>query len=96
MPIRIVAAEIHQPVIINTEHLNRCFRVLHLRGGTKNAENDFRINAVALHLLEAQMRVRGALNALLTVGEHAGLGHLVDTLVLARHQFDATRPNTIQ
>ena len=96
MSVGIMAAEIHQPVIVDAEHLNRRFRVLHLRGRSENAEDDFRINAVAFHFLQPQMRVRGALDALLTVGEHAGLGHLVDTLVLARHQFDATRPNTIQ
>ena len=51
----------------------------------------FRVDAVALHLLQAQMRVGRALDALLAVGEHVRFRHDVHAVVLAGHQLQIGR-----
>ena len=67
MPVRIMAAEIHQPVIVNSENFIRRRQIVHLRGSAKHAEDDLGIDAVAVHVLGAQMRVADAADVFLAV-----------------------------
>ena len=96
MAVRVVAAEILQPVIIDPEHLVRGLVVLHLGCGAEDAKDHLGVDAVAVHLLDAQMRVADALDVFLAVLEHAGLGHDVDALVLAGDQLGTAGADTVQ
>src|SRR2546425_1051991 len=57
----------------------------------EDAVDDLGIDAVAVHLLDAQVRVARPANALLTVLVQAGRRHLVDPQLLARHVLRAGR-----
>src|SRR5216684_6393615 len=65
--------------------------ILDPRGNTQDAEDDLGVDAVLLHFLDAQMRVAGAALAALARLVEAGLGHLVDPVVLARNERRADR-----
>ena len=95
MTVGIVAAEIHQPVVIDPQHFIRGRQVVHFRSGAGHAKNDFGVDAVTVHVLGAQMRVADAADVLLAVGEKPSLGHDVDALVLAWDQLRAARPDAV-
>jgi len=93
--IRIVAAEIDKPVVVDAENLIRRRQVVHLGRGAEHAEDHLGVDTVAVHVLGAQMRITGPGGFLLAVGEQTGLGHDVDALVLAWYQLRAARPDAV-
>ena len=83
LALRVVTAEIDEPVIVDAQHLVRRLAVVEPRGSPEDAVDDLGVDAVAIHVLDPQMRVGRAANVLLSVLEEAELGHLVDAIVLA-------------
>ena len=71
MAVGVMAAEFLQPVVVDAQHLVRGFHVVELRGGAEDAVDDLGVDAVRLHVLEAQMRVAAAELALLGIGVEA-------------------------
>ena len=90
-----MAAEILQEIIVDAQHLVRGFAVVEPRGGAQDAVDDLGVDAVAVHVLDPQMRVAAAPDVALAVLVHAGLGHLVDPVVLPRDKGRAARPDTV-
>src|SRR4051812_32544680 len=65
--------------------------VLDARGDPEDAEDDLGVDAVLLHLFDAQMRVAGAALAALPGVVEPGFGHLVDPVVLTGDERRADR-----
>ena len=86
-----MAAEILEPVVVDAQHLVGRFGVADPRGDAEDAEDDLGIDPVAVHVLDPLIGVAGTAHAPLAVFIEAGLGHLVDTVVLARDEFPADR-----
>ena len=83
-PVRVVAGEIVQEVVVDAQHLVGGFRVLHLGAGGQDAVDDLGVDAVAVHVLDPQMRIARPAQALFEiVAVEAGLGHLVGAQLLA-------------
>ena len=72
-------------------HLAGRLVVFEARDDAEDAEDDLGVDAVLLHLLDAQMRVAGPRLAALAGFVKPGLGHLVDPVVLARDKLAADR-----
>ena len=53
----IVLAEVHQPVVVDAEHLVGRHRIVEPRRGAEDAEDHLGLHAVAIHVLGAQRRV---------------------------------------
>src|SRR6266849_5832877 len=81
----IVATELVHPRVIDAQHLVGSLSIVQLRRRGENAVDDLGVDAVAVHLLDAQMRVPRAANAFLAVLVEAGGRHHVDPELLARH-----------
>ena len=91
LALRVVPAELLEPIVVDAQHLVRRFAVVEARGGAEDAVHHLGIDAVALHVLDAQMRVGAAADILLAVLVHPGLGHLVDPVVLTGDEGRAAR-----
>src|SRR6266481_2736806 len=92
LAIGIVAAEVVHEVVVDAQHLVRRLAILHFSAGSKDAVNDLGIDAVAVELLDPQMRVAGAAVALFDeVVVEAGFVHLVDAQLLAGDVLGADR-----
>ena len=89
--IGIGAAEVREPRVVDPQHLVGGLAVLQLCGGREDAVDHLGVDAVAIHLLDAQMRVARAANALLAVLVESGGRHHVDAQLLARHVLRARR-----
>ena len=85
LAIGVVAAEVGQPVVVDAEHLLGGLVVVQARGGAEDAEDDLGLDAVELHVLDAEMGVGRAADALLAVLVESRRGHLIDAIVLSRH-----------
>src|SRR5580765_8837143 len=79
----IMPAEAGHPRVVDAQHLVGRFDVLQLRGGRQDAVDDLGVDAVAVHLLDAQVRIPWPANALLAVLVETGRGHDVDPELLA-------------
>ena len=88
-----MAAEALQPIIVDAQHLVGRFVVPHPRGDPENAEDDFGIDPVAVHVLDPLIGVARPAHAVPAVLIEAGLRHLVDPVVLAGNEFAADRPD---
>src|SRR5258707_6339303 len=95
MAVRIMAAELLQPVIVDAQHLVRRVAVVELRSGAENAVDDLGVDPVGLHVLEAQMRVATTVLALLGVLIEPVLGHDVDADILPRDVLRAARADPV-
>src|SRR5580692_5534090 len=90
-----MAAEILEKIIVDAQHLVRGLAIVEARGGAQNAVYDLGVDAVAVHVLDPQMRVAAAPDIALAVLVHASFGHLVDPVVLTRNKGRATRPDAV-
>jgi len=90
-----VAAKLLEPIVIDAQQLVTGFLVVELRGGAEHTEDDLGVDPIHLHVLEPEMRVTGAVSALLGVVVKADLIHLVDPMVLAGDVFRAARADAI-
>ena len=91
----VVAAELFQPVVVDAQHLVRRLTIIEARGRSEDAVDDLGVDAVAIHILDPQMRVARAADVLLAVLEEAKLRHFVDPVVLAGDIGRATRPDAV-
>ena len=91
LAIRIVAAEVLQPVVVDPEHLLRRVVVVQTGGGAEDSENDLGLHAVQLHVLDPEVRIGRPPDALLAVLVQPDRGHFVDAVVLAGNQLLAAR-----
>ena len=89
----IVAAEVHEPVVVDAEHLVRGLGVVQPRGRAEDAVDDLGLHAVAVHVLRAQHRIGRTGDPLLAVLVETGRGHHVHAVVLAGHVLGAGRPH---
>ena len=80
----IVTAEVGHPRVVDAQHLVGRLDVLQLRGGGQDAVDDLGVDPVAVHLLDAQVRIARPADALLAVLVEAGRRHDVDAKLLAR------------
>src|SRR5215471_8376265 len=77
LPVGIVAAEVDQPVVVDAEHFARRLVIVQPRGRAQDAEDDLGLDAIAIHVLDAQLGRGGTGNTLLTVLVEPGRGHHV-------------------
>jgi hypothetical protein len=89
--IGIVAAEVGEPRVVDAQHLGGGLAVGELRGRGEDAVDDLGVDAVAVHLLDPQVRIARPANALLAVLVEAGRGHDVHPQLLARLVLRARR-----
>ena len=87
----LVAAEIGQPIIVDAQHRTGRFVVVEAIGGAENAVENFRLDAVAILVLETEIRVGQTPDFLLFVIVKPGRSHAVGTVDLARLIFAAGR-----
>src|ERR1700747_979135 len=92
LAIGVMAAEALQPIIVDAQHLVGRFVVPHPRGDPENAEDHLGVDPVAVHVLDPLIGIARAAQAFLAVFIEAGLGPLVDTVVLAGDELAAARP----
>jgi len=64
---RVVAAEVHEPVVVDAEHLGGRLVIAEPRGRAQDAEDDLGLHAVPLHVLDPQRRIGGTAYPLLAV-----------------------------
>src|SRR5438552_9491741 len=81
--------ELREPVVIDAEHLLRGFVVVQARGRAQDAEEHFRVDAVEILVLHAEMGIDDAPLARLGVVVETRRVHLLDAVVLAG---DVLRP----
>ena len=91
----IVAAEIHEPVVVDAEHLRGRLVIAEARGRAENAVHHLGLDAVAVHVLGPERGVRDAADALLAVIVETGGGHDVHPVMLAGDIFLAGRPHAV-
>ena len=96
VPVRIRAAELHQPVVVDPEHLVGRLGVVEPRGRAEDAVDHLGVHAVAVEVLDAQVRIGHALDALLAVVVEAGAGHDVHAMVLARDVLGPRGAHAVQ
>jgi hypothetical protein len=80
VPVGIVAAEVLQPVVVDAQHLVRRILVVEPARRAQDAVDHLGIDAVAVEVLDAQVRVGDAADVLGAVLVEAGLGHHVDAM----------------
>src|SRR5206468_12677160 len=80
-----------QKIVVDAQQLVGGFVIFQPRRDAEDAEDDLGIDTVLLHLLDPEMRVAGTRFAALAGVVEAGLGHLVDPVVLARDKLAADR-----
>src|SRR5439155_4187184 len=91
LAVGIVTAEILEPVVIDAEHLLRRVMIVQTGGGAEDAEDDLRLHAVQLHVLDPEVWIGRPPRTLLAVLVQPDRGHLVDAVVLAGNQLLAAR-----
>src|SRR4051812_50042370 len=91
LAVRVVAAELFQKIVVDAQALAGRLVVVEARDDAENAEDDLGIDPVLLHLLDAQMRIAGPRLAALAGFVEAGLGHLVDPVILPRDKLATDR-----
>ena len=79
----IVAAEVAHPGVVDAQHLVGGLAVVQLGRGGQDAVDHLGVDAVAIHLLDAQMRVARPPDPLLAVLVQTGGRHHVDPELLA-------------
>src|SRR2546427_287469 len=85
LTVGMMAAEVHEPVVVDPEHLRSRLVVGEPRGRAEDAEHDLGVHAVTLHVGDPELGIGRAPNALAAVGEEAGGRHDVHALVLPGH-----------
>src|SRR5262249_4651198 len=85
--LRIVPAEVHEPVVVDSEHLPGGLVVTEPAGRAEDAEEDLGVDTVALHVGATAVGIGWPADALLAVLVETGRRHDVDTIVLAGHVF---------
>ena len=78
VPVGIVAAELVHPRVVDAQHLVGRLAVVQLGCRRENAVDDLGVDAVAVHLLDAQVRITRPAHALLAVLVQTGRRHHVD------------------
>jgi hypothetical protein len=91
--LRIVPAEVHEPVIVDSEHLAGGLVVPEPAGRAEDAEEDFGVDTVALHVGATAVGIGRPADALLAVLVEPGRRHDVDPIVLAGHVLLPGRPD---
>ena len=91
--VRVVAAEVHQPVVVDVEHLGGRLVVVEPGGRAEDAVDDLGLHAVAVHVLRAQRRSRRTGDALPAVIVETGRRHHVHAVVLAGLVLGPGRPH---
>ncbi len=74
----IVLAELDEPVVVDPEHLARRLVVAEPRRGPEDTEEHLGLDAVPVHVLDAQVRIAWAADPLLAVVVEPGRRHHVD------------------
>ncbi len=69
--------------------------VVELGSGAQNAVHDFRLHAIALHVLNAQMGIRDAADAVFAILVKMSFGHDVGAIVLAGNILGARWANPV-
>ena len=95
LAVGVIAAEILEEIVVDAQHLVRGFAVVEAGGRAEDSVDDLGVDAVTVHVLDPQMRVAATTDVPLAVLVHAGLGHLVDPMVLTRNKGRAARPDTV-
>src|SRR5215475_6272862 len=93
LPVGIVAAEVHQPVVVDAEHLARRLVIVQPRGRAQDAEDDLRLDTITIHVLDAQLGGGGTRDALLAVLVEPGRGHHVRSIVHPGNVFLSRWPH---
>src|SRR5262249_41625656 len=88
--IGVVAAEVRHPRVVDAHHLVGGLDVLELRGGGEDAVDDLGVHAVAVHLLDAQMRIARPADPLLAVLVEAPRRPHVDAITSTRSCLPGT------
>ena len=86
-----MTAKTLQPVIVDAQHFVSRLVVAHSRSDAENAKNNLGIDTVTIHVFDPLIGVARAAHALFAVFIEAGLGHLIDPVVLPRDEFSADR-----
>jgi len=89
----IVLAELDEPVVVDPEHLARRLVVPEPRRGPEDTEEHLGLDAVPVHVLDAQVRIAWAADPLLAVVVEPGRRHHVHPMVLPGHVLRARRPD---
>src|SRR5262249_33893567 len=76
-PLRIVPAEVHEPVVVDAEHLARDLVVAETRRSAQDAEHHLGIHSILFHLGDPEVRVGWPPDGLLGVIEQARGRHHV-------------------
>src|SRR5881396_2298943 len=84
-------AEPRQPLVVDADHLDGGLGVVDPRGGAQDPVEHLGLHAVAVLVLQAELRVAQTVDALLAVLVEPGGGHAVGTVDLARDILAAGR-----
>src|SRR5262245_35893505 len=79
------AAEVHQPVVVDTEHLVGGFGVVQAGGRTQDAVDHLGVDPVTVHVAHAQLRIGRPANAFLAIVVEPGGRHHVHSVVRPGH-----------
>ena len=93
--LRVRLAEVGEPVVVDPDHLRRRLGIVHPRAGAEDAVEHLGLDAVAILVLEAQLRIAQAPDAALAVLVEAGGGHAVGAVDLAGHVLAAGRAHAV-
>jgi len=93
VPLRIVLAKLDEPIVVDPEHLTGRFVVSEPRRRPEDAEEHLGLDAVPVHVLDAQVRIARAADPLLAVVVEPGRRHHVHALILSGHVLRARRPD---
>ena len=89
------AAEARQPFVVDTQHFGGGLVVVDAHGGAEDAIEYFAVDAVALLILEAQVGVGEAADALAAVVVEPGRGHPIGAMDLAGNVLAARRAHAV-
>src|SRR6516225_2678052 len=96
LAVRVMAAEILQPIIVDVQNFVRGLVVVQLGCGTEDPVDDLSVDAVRLHVFEAQMRVAAADLAFFGVLIEAALRHDVDADILPGYVLGTTWADAVE
>ncbi len=89
------AAELGEPLVVDAHQLRGGLRILQAIAGAEDAVEHFRLHAVALLVLEAQMRVGEPAHPAAPVVVEPGGRHAVGAVDLPRHVLAARRAHAV-
>ena len=94
-PLRVLAAEVGEPLVVDPHHLDGGLGIVHASGRAEHPVEHLGLHAVPVLVLDPEVGVGEAADALLAVGVEAGLLHAIRAVDAARDVLPPRRAHAV-